>query len=52
MGEISTSTSGAAQKTNKEMSNMGYAPPIRPKSVGMKRPSIRKPKVRMSSRGK
>lgn len=52
MGEISTSTSSAAQKTNKEMSNMGYAPPMKPKSTGMKRASVRKAKMRSFSRGK
>ena len=52
MGEISTSTSGAKETTNKTMSQMGYAPPMKPKSMGMKKPSIRKPKMRAFSRGK
>lgn len=52
MGEISTSTSGAKETTNKAMSQMGYAPPMKPKSVGMKRASVRKPKMRAFSRGK
>ena len=52
MGEISTSTSSAKETTNKTMSQMGYSSPMKPKSVGMKRPGIRKAKMRSFSRGK
>lgn len=52
MGEISTSTSGAKETTNKVMGQMGYGPSVKPKSMSMKRPSIRKTKTRMSVRGK
>lgn len=53
MGEISTSGVGAKAKTNKEMSGMGYAPPVKPK--GMKssmRAGMKKPKIRSFSRSK
>lgn len=52
MGEISTSTSGAKETTNKVMGQLGYSAPMKPKSMSMKRPSIRKPKMRAFSRGK
>lgn len=52
MGKISTSTSGAKETTNKTMSQMGYAPPMKPKSVGVRKPAVRKPKMRSFSRGK
>lgn len=53
MGEISTAGSGAKERTNKEMSEMGYKAPVKPKSsMGMKKMSMRKPKMRMNARSK
>jgi hypothetical protein len=44
---------GSAEKrTNSEFSKMGYAGTVKPKSMGTKKLSIRKPKMRLSIRSK
>lgn len=53
MAEIGGNSPGAVERTNKEMGKMGYAPPVKPKSsVGMKKMSVRKPKIRNFGRSK